>query len=137
MKMHVPIALSVNPVLSDRSIGNDNPVNRYCPISGRPLTIVVTSTSKEYWVPRVRVNILVNENETIKAIIDQLCFIFHRSLEMAKYKENYPCDKRSDMLMLFIKKHMRRMYSAKKDGTLVKINHYGVRNGTEFLLNYS
>ncbi len=99
--------------------------------------IVVTSTSKEYWVPKVKVTLLVDEGETIKNIVDQLCFIFHRSTEMAKYKENYPCDKRSNMLLLYKKKHMRRMYTTNKDGSMIRLNYYNTRNGTEFLLNYS
>ena len=99
--------------------------------------MTVTSTSKEYWVPKVKVTLLVDEDKTIKSIVEQLCYIFHRSYEMSKYKENYPCHKRSNMLLLYKKKHMKRMYSKKRDGSQIRLRHYRIKNGTEFILNYS
>ena len=97
----------------------------------------MVSASKEYWVPKVKVTLLANVSKSIKGLIDELCLIFHHSYEMSKYKENYPCHKRSKKMLLFEKKHMRRMYRKKKNGILMKLSDYRIKNGTEFILNYS
>ena len=103
----------------------------------KEIVIKVTSASKEYWVPRVKVSLLVEESKTIKGLIDELCFIFHHSYEMSKYKENYPCHKRSNMLLLYRREDKKRMYRKRRDGTFMKLSNYKIKNGTEFVLNYS
>lgn len=97
----------------------------------------VTSASKEYWVPRVKLSLLADESKTIKALVDELCFIFHHSYEMSKYKENYPCHKRSNMLLLYRLSDKKRMYRKRRDGTYMSLKNYKIKNGTKFILNYS
>ena len=96
----------------------------------------MTSTSKEYWVPRVTTTIEISPEESIMNALGQLCFIFHRSYEMAKYKENYPCETQAHHLLLYEIQRKRRLYAQSSKGTLITLQHYFIANHTEFLLFY-
>ena len=97
----------------------------------------VTSTSKEYWVPRVTTIIQIPKTETIHSILGQLCFIFHRSFEMARYKESYPCETQADNLLLYERATNQRLYSQGKNGEWIGLDHYHIKNDTELMLYYS
>ncbi|XP_057317722.1 uncharacterized protein LOC130662851 [Hydractinia symbiolongicarpus] len=101
---------------------------------GHNVIVNVTSTSKEYWVPRVTATIQLPQSETIHNILGQLCFIFHRSYEMSRYKENYPCETQANNLLLYEKK--RRLYTTTKDGKPIRLRRFGIKNGTELMLYY-
>lgn len=105
-----------------------------CFISGHNVIVNITSTSKEYWVPRVTATIQLPQSETIHNILGQLCFIFHRSYEMSRYKENYPCETQANNLLLYEKK--RRLYTTTKDGKPIRLRRFGIKNGTELMLYY-
>ena len=96
------------------------------------LIVHASSESKEYWVPREQVTLGVQDSDTIKYLMDQLCTIFHRSRKMALHKENYPCRSRSNSLMLFnpVTKAEYRFVN-----TTLKQNK--IRNGTRLYLYYS
>jgi len=101
------------------------------------IVISVTSTSKEYWVPRVTTTIEIATAEVIQNVLGQLCYIFHRSYEMAKYKENYPCETQAHNLLLYETTRKRRLYAQTNKGTPITLEHYMIKNNTQFLLFYS
>lgn len=104
-----------------------------CPLVVTELLIIhASSESKEYWVPREHVTLGVQDTDTIKYLVEQLCTIFHRSRKMALHKENYPCRSRSNALMLFnpaTKAEYRFINST--------LNDYKIKNGTRLYLYYS
>jgi len=104
-----------------------------CRLVAAELVIVhASSESKEYWVPREHVTLGVQDTDTIKYLVDQLCTIFHRSRKMALHKENYPCRSRSNSLMLFnpnTKAEYRFINSTLKENK--------IKNGTILYLYYS
>lgn len=128
-----------NRVLTNRSASRGSVIClaifilSFCDQVATELLIVhASSESKEYWVPREQVTLGVQDSDTIKYLMDQLCTIFHRSRKMALHKENYPCRSRSNSLMLFnpVTKAEYRFVN-----TTLKQNK--IRNGTRLYLYYS
>lgn len=96
------------------------------------LVVHASSESKEYWVPREHVTLGVQDTDTIKYLVDQLCTIFHRSRKMALHKENYPCRSRSNSLMLF-----NPATKAEYRFINFTLKQYKIKNGTRLYLYYS
>ena len=108
----------------------------YCDDFGN-IIMSVTSTSKEYWVPRVRVTVEVKKGDTVANILGQLCYIFHRSAVMRDYKENFPCETRSRHLLLHEIEKDQRIYPGVRDGKSLTLDDFNVRDNAEYLLYYS
>lgn len=118
------ILLHVLPLLKKTNLLSPNVTER--------IIIHASSETKEYWVPREHVTLGVQDTDTIGYLIDQLCYIFHRSRKMASHKESYPCKSRSMSLMLY------NPYSkAEYKNTQSTLKAYRITNGTTLYLYYS
>ena len=91
-----------------------------------------SSEGKEYWVPREHVTVGVQSSDSVGYLIQQLCYIFHRSRTMASHKENYPCQSRSNALMLFNPKTKFKYHDVNNT-----LKRYKIKNGTRLYLFYS
>ncbi|XP_032240154.1 uncharacterized protein LOC116619449 [Nematostella vectensis] len=100
--------------------------------TGGLVVIHASSETKEYWVPREHVTLGVQDSDTVGYLIDQLCYIFHRSRKMAQHKENYPCQSRSKALMLY-----NPDSKAEYRDTEFSLGFYKITNGTRLYLYYS